>query len=74
MEQKIGPTTWWYIAALLGGVLIGALGYIALKDTDQGMANRVLIVSIVPTILMIIAVILTFSTAAFMASKLYHQP
>jgi len=64
--RKVGPTAWWYIAALFGGVLIGALGDLAIKDDEPGMANRVLIVSLVPTVVAII-LILTLIPAILLA-------
>ena len=60
-KRAVSPTRWWYLAALLGGVLIGALGYLGIKDDDPDMANRVLAVSLIPTIIGIVIVILALS-------------
>ena len=70
MEEKAKPTRWWYVAALLSEILIGALGYGFIKDDDPKMANRVLIVSIIPTIIVIILIALL--VPALMAYRPWH--
>jgi uncharacterized membrane protein (UPF0136 family) len=47
-----GQPTWaWYLVSILLGVVGGIIGYFAVKDRDQDMANKLLIVGIVVTII-----------------------
>jgi len=45
------PTRAWYLVPLLFGILGGIIGYFAVKNDDQELANNLLIVGIVVTFL-----------------------
>ena len=45
------PTRAWYLVPLLFGILGGIIGYFAVKNEDQRLANNLLIVGIVVTFL-----------------------
>lgn len=64
MKQK--PTRAWYLVAIFLPVLGGIIGYFATKNEDQGMANSLLIVSIlIPIVLFILLVMALFFIGIF---------
>lgn len=50
-EYREPPSSWWYLAPLLFGLIGGLIGYVGLKDQDQGMAESILLLGFVITIL-----------------------
>jgi hypothetical protein len=48
------PTSLWYVIAFVLNILGGIIGYFAVKDNDQNMANRLLIVGFVSLVLLFI--------------------
>ena len=51
-EYRESPTSWWYLAPLLFGLIGGLIGYVGVKDQDQGMADSILILGFIITIFM----------------------
>ena len=51
VEAKRKPTLWWYALCLLGGPIVAALGYIAVKDEDPEMANELVMAGVVSSII-----------------------
>ena len=47
------PTSLWYVIAFALNILGGVIGYFAVKDKDQQMANRLLIVGFISFLLLI---------------------
>ena len=53
VEAKRKPTLWWYALCLLGGPIVAALGYIAVKDEDPEMADELVMAGVVSSIVYI---------------------
>ena len=51
VEAKRKPTLWWYALCLLGGPIVAALGYIAVKDEDPEMADELVMAGVVSSII-----------------------
>lgn len=65
-ERAIGvkPTGAWYLIAFFLGIIGGIIGYIAVKDDDKPLANRLLILGLATTLL--VALYVTFLKAALL--------
>ena len=49
-EAKPRPTLWWYALCLLGGPIVAALGYIAVRGEDPEMADELVMAGVVSSI------------------------
>jgi phosphoglycerol transferase MdoB-like AlkP superfamily enzyme len=54
------PSNAWYFLPLLLGFIGGLIGYLSVKDNDQGMANSLLITGIITSILYIFILFIVF--------------
>ncbi|MBN2202676.1 MAG: hypothetical protein JW700_00620, partial [Candidatus Aenigmarchaeota archaeon] len=54
MAKNESPSKAWYLVPIFFGILGGIIGYFAVKDDDKNMANKLLILGIVLTILPVI--------------------
>lgn len=45
------PTKLWYLIPIFFGIVGGIIGYFAVKDNDQKLANNLLIIGIVMTLI-----------------------
>ena len=52
IHQK--PTALWYLAPLLFGLIGGLIGYVGVKDRDQRMADGILTIGFIVTVLSVI--------------------
>jgi len=50
------PTSLWYLVAIFFGILGGLIGYVAVKDEDKGMAEALLALGVIMTIVAVFAV------------------
>lgn len=51
---KSKPTRFWYVIAIVFTIFGGIIGYFAVKDDDQNMANNLLIVGFISLFLLFI--------------------
>ena len=65
VEAKPRPTLWWYALCLLGGPIVAALGYIAVKDEDPEMANGLIKVGIASFAIWLVVGVFTLLMAMF---------
>lgn len=63
------PTSLWYVIAFVLNILGGIIGYFAVKDNDQNMANRLLIVGFVSLVLLFIFVFVGIPLLFLVASQ-----
>ena len=63
------PTGLWYVIAFFLNILGGIIGYFAVKDNDQNMANRLLIVGFVSLVLLFIFVFVGIPLLFLIASQ-----
>jgi len=57
---KERPTRAWYFVPFFLGILGGIIGYFAVKEDDKRMANNLLILGILMTIIWPIVIFITF--------------
>jgi hypothetical protein len=51
-STKASPTALWYLVPFFFGLIGGIIGYVGVKDEDQGMADGLLVFGIVWTIIL----------------------
>jgi len=51
------PTGLWYVIAFFLNIFGGIVGYFAVKDNDQNMANRLLLVGFVSLVLLLFLIV-----------------
>jgi hypothetical protein len=55
-QEELGrPSSLWYLVPFFFGIIGGIVGYVGVKDEDRGMADLLLILGIVWTIMLVIA-------------------
>jgi len=63
------PTSLWYVIAFTLNILGGIIGYFAVKDNDQNMANHLLIVGFISLVLLFIFVFVGIPLLFLIASQ-----
>jgi len=63
------PTDLWYVTAFFLNIFGGIIGYFAVKDNDQNMANRLLIVGFISLVLLLIFVFIGIPLLFMLASQ-----
>ena len=58
---KSPPSDAWYLVPLFLGIIGGLLGYLVVKDDDEGMAGNLLLLGIAVSVISVIAVIAYWS-------------
>ena len=50
-KYEPSPSLWWYLVPLFFGLLGGIVGYVGVKNEDKGMANNLLNLGIIMTVI-----------------------